>query len=205
MIKFLEDFEYKGYPCLVLEILHTDLYDLVDRSNGRIQLSKIRTIAKQVCVMKTLDYQNKPIGISLFLLWRTFKVVLFPVGVHSLGRPQPCQDFTRRCQTRQHHACQQRWPEGETDRLRHGLSRLRGLHRDRRAASPIQVFYITSPSLELFSFCLLTFNWLLAFPHQGSRSAPRPAVQLRHWHVGNGLRSHVPLPQRGSFHCLQWI
>lgn len=51
MIKFLEDFEYKGYPCLVLEILHIDLYDLVNRSNGRIQLSKIRTIAKQVCVI----------------------------------------------------------------------------------------------------------------------------------------------------------
>lgn len=35
----------------MLEILHTDLYDLVDRSNGRIQLSKIRTIAKQVSVI----------------------------------------------------------------------------------------------------------------------------------------------------------
>lgn len=70
MIKFLEDFEYKGYPCLVLEILHTDLYDLVDRSIGRIQLSKIRTIAKQVCVIvdETYDYQNKTIVISLFLL-----------------------------------------------------------------------------------------------------------------------------------------
>lgn len=50
MIKLLEEFEYKGYPCLVLEILHIDLYDLVHKSNGRIQLSNIRTIAKQVCV-----------------------------------------------------------------------------------------------------------------------------------------------------------
>lgn len=51
MIKFLEDFEYRGYPCLVLEILHMDLHDLVDRSNSRIQLSKIRTIAKQASVI----------------------------------------------------------------------------------------------------------------------------------------------------------
>lgn len=35
----------------MLEILHMDLHDLVDRSNSRIQLSKIRTIAKQVSVI----------------------------------------------------------------------------------------------------------------------------------------------------------
>lgn len=51
MIKFLEDFEYKGYPCVVLEILHMDLYDLVERNNERLHLSKIRAIAKQVCVI----------------------------------------------------------------------------------------------------------------------------------------------------------
>lgn len=40
---------YKGYPCLVLELLHMDIYHMIERSKDRIELSKIRTIAKQVC------------------------------------------------------------------------------------------------------------------------------------------------------------
>lgn len=47
----------------MLEILHMDLYDLVERNNDKIHLNKIRAIAKQVCVI--VEETHFPIGVKI--------------------------------------------------------------------------------------------------------------------------------------------
>lgn len=48
LVRFIEVFSYQGYPCLVLEILHKDLFQTVKNQEWKMQLNKIRPIAKQV-------------------------------------------------------------------------------------------------------------------------------------------------------------
>lgn len=52
MVKLIEDFQDQGRPCLVLELLHKDVYSAVKNNEWRMQLHKIRLIAKQVCVKR---------------------------------------------------------------------------------------------------------------------------------------------------------
>ncbi|TWW62179.1 Homeodomain-interacting protein kinase 1 [Takifugu flavidus] len=48
LVRFIEEFKYKGIPCLVLEILHNDMFRTVKNQEWEVQLNKIRLIAKQL-------------------------------------------------------------------------------------------------------------------------------------------------------------
>lgn len=50
LVRFIEEFQHQGNPCLVLEILHKDILRAVKNHEWKMQLNKIRLIAKQVCV-----------------------------------------------------------------------------------------------------------------------------------------------------------
>lgn len=51
LVRFIEEFHYQGNPCLVLEILHKDILHTVKNHEWKMQLNKIRLIAKQVCII----------------------------------------------------------------------------------------------------------------------------------------------------------
>lgn len=51
LVQFIEEFNYKGIPCLVFEILHNDMFRTVKNQEWEMQLNKIRLIAKQVCIV----------------------------------------------------------------------------------------------------------------------------------------------------------
>lgn len=50
LVRFIEEFHYQGNSCLVLEILHKDILHTVKNHEWKMQLNKIRLIAKQVCI-----------------------------------------------------------------------------------------------------------------------------------------------------------
>lgn len=51
LVRFIEEFHYQGNPCLVLEILHKDILHTVKNHEWKMQLNKIRLIAKQVRII----------------------------------------------------------------------------------------------------------------------------------------------------------
>lgn len=60
LVRFIEEFKYKGIPCLVLEILHNDMFRTVKNQEWEVQLNKIRLIAKQVRIV--VNWILKPPG-----------------------------------------------------------------------------------------------------------------------------------------------
>uniref|UniRef100_H3BZC1 Protein kinase domain-containing protein n=1 Tax=Tetraodon nigroviridis TaxID=99883 RepID=H3BZC1_TETNG len=48
LVRFIEEFQHQGNPCLVLEILHKDILHAVKNHEWKMQLNKIRLIAKQL-------------------------------------------------------------------------------------------------------------------------------------------------------------
>lgn len=51
LVRVIEEFHHQGNPCLVLEILHKDILHTVKSHEWKMQLNKIRLIAKQVHII----------------------------------------------------------------------------------------------------------------------------------------------------------
>lgn len=64
LVRFIEEFHYQENHCLVLEILHKDILHAVKNHEWKMQLNKIRLIAKQVriiviCYIDMLNSKKK--------------------------------------------------------------------------------------------------------------------------------------------------
>lgn len=61
MVKFFEQFQHMGHTCLVFEMLHMSLYDLLlERDWKPLSLKEIRPIAKQVLLLFYISTHSQP-------------------------------------------------------------------------------------------------------------------------------------------------